>query len=267
MTVRRCALAFAISIAILAPASSHAELTAQEIMQRVVDRDEGETQTADVEMTLIDAGGDARVRKFRAFKKVFGEDTHQILFVVAPEDIRNSGFLTYDYDAPSRDDDQWLYLPALQKSKRLAGGSKRDSFFGSDFSYADLASVPIDAYSFELASEDKVRGQPVWIIRATPTTEQERERTGYREVVHFVRKDNFVVVRALYVSERAGRAKYLDVTELEQIDGIWIPTEIVMITKEAKAETHRTILRNRNVRVNDPIDDDYFSIRYLERGL
>ena len=74
----------------------------------------------------------------------------------------DTGFLTYDYDDPVRDDDQWLYLPALKKTKRIATGDKSGSFMGSDFSYADLTSRELDRYDFRLMKQAEVNGVAVW---------------------------------------------------------------------------------------------------------
>ena len=52
--------------------------------------------------------------------------------------MKNTGFLTYDYDASGKDDDQWLYLPALGKTKRIASSDQSGAFMGSDFNYSDL---------------------------------------------------------------------------------------------------------------------------------
>ena len=60
------------------------------------------------------------------------------MFFLSPADVKDTGFLTYDYDEEGRDDDQWLYLPALKKTKRIASGDKSGSFMGSDFTYADM---------------------------------------------------------------------------------------------------------------------------------
>ncbi len=89
------------------------ELSAREIMQRVQDRDDGDNGKQDMEMILIDKNGAQRVRHIRSFGKDRGEDELQLMFFISPADVKNTGFLTYDYDAGEKDDDQWLYLPAL----------------------------------------------------------------------------------------------------------------------------------------------------------
>jgi hypothetical protein len=106
---------------------------AREIMEKVDARDDGDNQTSDLEMVLIDKNGYERVRKIKSFSKDKGEDRLRLMFFMEPADVEDTAFLTYDYDDPDRDDDQWLYLPALKKTKRIASSDKDNAFMGSDF--------------------------------------------------------------------------------------------------------------------------------------
>ena len=236
-------------------------------MQWVEDRDDGDDRIADLEMILIDKRGNERIRKIRSFTKDFGEDEHQLMFFLEPADVKDTGFLTFDYDDPERDDDQWLYLPALKKTKRIATGDRSGSFMGSDFSYADLASRKLDRYDYELMQETEVGGLKVWQVESIPRTEEEIDETGYTKSILFVRQDNYVVIRAVHWVKRGGRLKYLDVKKLELIEGIWVPTEMHMTTKKGKVTLHKTVFRNRNVRFGQDLADDLFSTRRLETGL
>ncbi len=240
---------------------------ARAIMQAVQDRDDGDNGISELEMVLIDKRGNERVRRIRSFAKEFGPDDYSLMFFLEPADVKETGFLTYDYDDEDRDDDQWLYLPALGKTKRIAAGDKSGSFMGSDFSYADMTERPLAAYDYRLLEESEVRGHPVWVIESVPRTEKERDETGYTKSVSFVRKDNHVVVRAKSWVKKGQRNKYMDVKKLEQIDGIWVATEITMTTKKGKATVHKTVLRSHDVRFNQDLDEDLFSTRQLEKGL
>ncbi len=240
---------------------------ARAIMKAVDERDDGDDGISDLEMILIDKRGNERVRRIRLFVKDFGKDDYQLMFFLEPADVKDTGFLTYDYDDEDRDDDQWLYLPALKKTKRIATGDKSGSFMGSDFSYADLTSRPLKNYDYRLLQEGEVDGAPVWIIEAIPRTEEEIDETGATKTVSFVRKDNYVVVRAKTWLKKGGRNKYLEVKSLERIDGIWVPTEMHMTTKKGKKVLHKTVLKNENVRFNQDLAEDLFSTRQLEKGL
>jgi hypothetical protein len=244
-----------------------AEMSAREIMQAVEDREDGDNKSSDMKMVLIDKNGDTRTREIRSFDKDKGEDNQRIMFFLSPADVKDTAFLTYDYDAYEKDDDQWLYLPALRKSKRIASSDKSGSFMGSDFSYSDMTQKNLDAYDFTIMKEGEVRGHKVWLIESVPKTKEEIEETGYTKSIAFVRQDNFVVVRAVHWVKEGKRLKYLDVTKLEQIDGVWTIIEMNMTTKKGKATLHKTELSFANVKYNQGLDEQMFTVRRLEKGL
>ena len=101
-------------------------------MEKVNARDVGERSISEMEMILIDKKGNKRVRKLKTYGLEQGKDSKSLMFFISPADVKNTGFLTYDYDESGKDDDQWLYLPALRKTKRIASGDKSGSFMGSD---------------------------------------------------------------------------------------------------------------------------------------
>jgi len=260
---------FLTTTALLAlPFASAAEpKTGREIMDLVDARDDGDNASQDMQMVLIDKRGSQRKRTIRSMRKDFGEDSYSIMFFLSPADVKDTGFLTYDYDEFSKDDDQWLFLPALKKVKRIASSDKSGSFMGSDFSYADMTDRKLDNYDYKLMKETSVDGVPVWQVEAIPNNPEEIEETGYTKSVSFVRQDNYVVIRAVSWLKKGKRLKYLDVKKLEQIDGIWVPTEMHMTTKKGKTTLHKTVLLLDNVRFDQGHEDDLFTTRRLEKGL
>ena len=240
---------------------------AREIMQKVEDRDDGDNQTVDMVMMLVDRNGDERVRKIHSFVKDFGEDTYRIMFFLHPPDVKDTGFLTYDYDDPEKDDDQWLYLPALRKTKRIATDDKSSSFMGSDLNYSDMTSKDLEDYDFEIQKEMKDRGHDVWLIQSTPRTKEVIDETGYEKSLLFVRKDIYFVARSVHWVKDGGYLKYVDVKELKQIDGIWVATETLVTKKKGKVTEHKTILNMENTQFNQNLEEDLFTVRQLEKGL
>jgi outer membrane lipoprotein-sorting protein len=240
---------------------------ARAIMEKVDARDDGDHQTADMEMTLIDKNGHQRKRSIRSFSKDMGDDTYRLMFFREPADVRNTGFLTYDYEDPDRDDDQWLYLPALRKTKRIASSDKSGSFMGSDLTYADMTSRNLDDYDFTLKKEMDVKGEPVWLIESIPRSKKVIKETGYAKSLLFVRKDNYYVIRGVHWVKNGGYLKYLDTRTLEQIDGVWVGTEMHITKKKSKKMVHKTEMYWKNVRFNQDFADDLFTIRRLEKGL
>ena len=247
--------------------SSLFAITGQEIAQTVHDRDEGDNSTANMKMTLIDKNKKQRVRNLKTYTKDKGEDTLKLMFFLTPADVRNTGFLTYDYEDSNRDDDQWLYLPELKKVKRIASSDKSSSFMGSDFTYSDMTSKNVEDYTYEIMKEPLVGGHKTWQMLVTPKSNKTIEETGYTKSIMFIRQDNFVVVQALNYVKSGKKLKYMKILGLEKIDGIWTTTKIQMVTKKGKKTLHKTILEFSDIKYNQNLEESFFATRTLERGL
>jgi len=242
------------------------DAVARGIMEKVDARDDGKTLEQDMVMVLIDKNGKKRVRNLHTYSKDFGVDEHQIMFFKSPADVKNTSFLTYDYDSASKDDDQWLYLPALKKVKRIPSSDKSSSFMGSDFSYFDMTDRDLEDYDFKLLKEIKVRGKDAWMIEATPRNSKIVKESGYTKTIAIIRKDNHMVVRSIGFL-RNGKKKYLDMKRLHKQGGVWLPDEMTMTTKKGKSTLHKTILKFSHIKLNKSISNDMFTTRRLEKGL
>jgi hypothetical protein len=240
---------------------------ARAIMEKVDARDDGDNQTSDMKMILIDKRGHQRIRTISTFNKDKGEDTYRLMFFLEPADVKDTAFLTWDYDDPNRDDDQWLYLPALKKSKRIASSDKSGSFMGSDLNYSDMTDRNLEDYDFFLKKEMDVRGHRAWLIESIPRSRKVVRETGYTKSLIIVRQDNYFVIRAVHWVDDGGDLKYLDVKKLEQIEGIWVATEMHVTRKKGKQLAHKTILKRDNVKFNQDLDLELFTVRRMEKGL
>lgn len=257
-------LTIGLAIGLAGPAQA---LTGREIMEKVDARDDGDNSTARQEMTLIDKNNKQRVRQMRTFSKDKGDDTLRLTFFLAPADVKGTGFLTFDYYSGEKDDDQWLYLPELRKTKRIASSDKSSAFMGSDFSYADMTRRVLDEWKFKLLKETEVRGHKVWIVESLPATKVVEDRYGYTKSLVLVRQDNFFPVRAVHWVKKGKKMKYFDVRKLEKIDGIWVGTELHMKTVKNKKTLHQTLLKFFDLKFNQEVDEKMFSVRKLEQGL
>jgi hypothetical protein len=252
---------------ILPAMASTDDSRARKIMEMVENRDDGDRMVSTVHMLLIDKNGNRREKRLISYTRDYGKDTRKILFVDNPVEIRNTGFLSYDYDGSAKDDDQWLYLPAIGKTKRIASRDKSSSFMGSDLNYSDMTSLETDDYNYKLVKETKIDGHKVWIIQSTPKTAKVREETGYKKSILAVRQDNYVVIKAKKWTSEGGYVKYMDVRKLARIDGIWVSVEILITKKQGDVIKHRTLIQKSDVKFGQDLRDDMFSIRRLEKGM
>ena len=248
-----------------------AELTALEVIQQVDDRYDGDTVSADVTMVLIDRRDRQRTRDLQIYSKDYGRDTRTLSQFESPVDIRGTSYLNFDWDNPDRDDDSWLYLPALQRVKRIASSDTSDSFLGSDFTYADINGIEVDWFDYRFVNESEmVDGFDTWVIEAIPKAEfkdRAEDSTGYSKLQSWIRKDIFIQVRGQAWELRGNRIKYFTSSDIEEIDGIWTVKRLQAVSTRSGRQEHATVLQLNEVKYNENVDDDMFSTEYMQRGL
>jgi outer membrane lipoprotein-sorting protein len=189
-----------------------------------------------------------------------GKDRKSIMFFQEPADVKGTGFLTWDYDDEDRDDDRWLYLPAMKKTRRISGSSaKKEYFMGSDFTYDDMGNRSVDADNHKLLREENYEGEACYVVESTPKSDEGL----YSKQVGWIRKDNYVVLKVEFYDRMGGLMKELQVDELEQIDGIWTATRMTMQNHQRK---HRTVISLSSLEYNIPVDNTLFTVNSLEKG-
>ncbi len=263
---KRSLIGFALGVLLLTANLVADDAKARAIMKKVDARDDGKTLEQNIFIVLIGKNCKKRTRDIKSYTKDFGADEYRLLFFKSPADVKNTAFLTYDYNKASKDDDQWLYLPALGKVKRIPSTDKSSSFMGSDFSYFDMTDRNLEEYDFKLLKETKVHGQAAWVIQSTPRSRKTIKESGYTQTIVIVRKDNYMVVRAINYMKN-GKKKYLDLRRIHKQKGIWVADEMTMTTKKGKRMTHKTVLKFKNIKVNKPLNDALFTTRRLSKGL
>jgi outer membrane lipoprotein-sorting protein len=180
----------------------------------------------------------------------------------APADVRGTALLSIEN--ADREDDQWLFLPALKKSRRISAAAKSDSFVGSDFAYEDLGAEEIDQHDYRLLREDAVDGTPVYVVEATPNNDQRKRESGYSRREIFVRKDNAAIARIDFYDRQKELLKILRTRDIRQVPSTktWRAQTIEMANQKTG---HTTVIAYGTFVINKGISDDTFTIRELER--
>ena len=240
---------------------------ARRIMEKVDAVEDGDNRTADMLMILTDKNGAKRKKYFKTFSKEYGDDSKQLMIIDRPANVRNSGFLTFDYDMPDKDDDQWLYLPSLGRPKRIATGDKDGSFMGSDLNYSDMTSRELEDYDYRILKEMTLKDEKVWLIESLPRSEEVIDRTGYKKSILAVRQDIYMVSRIKAWPAKGSHVKITDFNDLEKINGIFVHKDVRVIKKSGKSITHKTQLLLSDIKFNQNLSDDLFTLRRLEKGL
>ena len=233
-------------------------LTGRDIMVMVDEAPDGDDRKSTIEMVLINRRNKKRVRVMSSFGKDFGKDTKKLMAFKKPMDIKGTAFLSWEYDDPSRDDDKWLYMPALRKVRRISGASTNDYFMGSDFTYDDMGDRNVDEDDHTLMGEDPLNGQACWKIKSIP----KEDDSLYDEKILWVSQTAHKTIKAEYYDAQ-GLIKTYTVEDLNEHQGFWT---IFKMKMENHREQHATVMTLSDVEYNTGVDETFFSVNTISRG-
>ncbi len=251
-------IAIIISIG-FSPEVTGQSLTGKQIIEKVYNRPTGDDQTSDLTMTLINKSGAQRVRVIKQFTKDLGEVEKSIMFFLSPADVKNTSFMSWTYDS-DQSDDQWIYLPALRKTKRISSDSKSDYFMGSDFTYDDLGDRKLEDDTHKLLRDETLDGKDCYVVESVSKDEDYM----YSKTVVWVNKSNFIGVKKEFYDEDEDLLKILTIKEVEKISDIWVITNSEMKNVQ---KNHRTTIILSNIQISTGISDSKFTERMMTRGM
>ncbi len=249
-----------IAALLLLAAEGYAQ-TGREIAERVKNRADGETRYAEMQLTLVKKNGSKRERKMISWAMDEGKDTKKIMFFTYPGDVKGSGFLTWDYDQAGKEDDKWLYLPAMKKTRRISGSSsKTDYFMGTDFTYDDMGGRSIDEDKHTLLREEMRDGYKCWVLESIPLDGREI----YSRKLSWIRQDCDTAVYVEFYDKLDKLHRVMTVHDLQQVNGYWTIMKMEMKNVQSGHSTQITV---SGPQYDVAVDKSLFTVAKLERGL
>ena len=253
-------LVFTIVIALAVNVFAQDKLSGLEVVQKVYDRPEGNDMQSELTMTLTNSRGDARVREIKQFIKDMGKVEKKIMFFQSPADVRNTSFMNWSYTEEGKDDDQWIYLPALKKVKRISSDSKSDYFMGSDFTYDDLGDRRPTDDTHKILREEKLNDEDCYVVESTPKDEEYM----YSKTISWVIKDKWIGLKKDFYDEDEEHLKTLTVKKYGKISGYWIISGSEMKNVQ---KNHTTNMSLKNIKIDTGIADNKLTERMMKRGI
>jgi hypothetical protein len=251
-----------LALAMLAPAPAAAQSGA-EIMQkhRQVHRLKDEEER--LLLRLVSKSGGVKERRVARYTMNGAGDLDKILIrFVAPRDVENTALLTWE--ARDGNDDQWLYLPATKKPKRIAASGKKNRFMGTDFTYEDLRAENTAVHTYTTTGSETVDGGECWVIESVPANERQAADTAYGKRRLWIRKDTHTLLKREYYDKQGRLEKVETQRKYVNVAGsAWRPDEIEM--HDVQNGT-RTVLVVERRAVDRGLKDDFFSEAELTRG-
>jgi len=244
----------AVLLALTGLAAAQRYTTAQEVVDAMEAQPAPTTTIATMSMTITAASGHSLTRVMQIWTA--DEGRSQLIKFLEPADVRGSGFLSVE--KASGETETMIYLPALGRVRRVAGGQKQDSFFGSDFSYEEISSLSGDfGDDFDSALKETLPG-PTYVLEGTAKPGSE---SSYDRIVYQVPEATLVPERVDFY--RGGElVKTLTISATSQVGDYTIPSTIRM---ETVATGSYTTLDQSDFSVDQDIPADVFTERFLQR--
>ena len=218
---------------------------------------QGDDGKATVNMVITDKNGNRREREFNILRKDVkdGGDQKYFVYFQKPADVRKMVYMVHKHADLGKDDDRWLYLPALDLVKRVAAGDKRTSFVGSDFLYEDVSGRSLEEDTHELIQTTEA----YYVVKNVPKKPDTVE-FGYFNVS--IDRKNFVPMKMEFFDKEGKLYRIIESKKVEKIQDFFtvVKSEVRDLKKESKTE-----MEFSGVQYNIKLNEDYFAERYLRR--
>ena len=246
-------------VAFAAPARAQ-ELDGHAIIDKADKLNRAKDEKDKLVMVIVSPRGEKRKRELTTwFQAGQGDDNKVLVRFDTPADVKGTGLLTLVH---GETDDQWLFLPDLRKSKRIAGATKSQSFMGTDFSNYDMRTEDIPGHVYARTGEEAIDGRACHTVEAKPKNDDKLDETGYARRTFWVDKERFTVPKVEYYDKNGKLLKVAISEGWKQFEGLWRPAKITMENKQEGSKTIVTYDRGREV--NKGVPDSTFTKQSLE---
>ncbi len=214
--------------------------------------------TADMTMTLKSKSGQTSTRNIRIRTlEVEGDGDKSLSIFDEPRDVKGTAMLTYSHGLDP--DDQWLYLPALKRVKRISSRNKSGPFMGSTFAFEDLGSQEVEKYSYKYIGEETCGDWQCYIIERYP----EYKHSGYTRQLAWIDKEGYRATKIEFYDRKKTLLKTLTAGDFQQyIDHYWRPGFMDMVNHQKGTSTR---LEWKNYQFQTGLDDGDFRSQALKR--
>ena len=223
----------ALSLCLLATGLAAADPAAERGLEIAVEADRRDTGfhdfAAELTMLLRNRQGEESLRSMRTKSlEVEGDGDKTLIVFDEPRDVKGTALLTFSHKVDP--DDQWLYLPALKRVKRISSRNKSGPFMGSEFAYEDLASQEVEKYTYRYIEDDTLDGQPMFLIERDPVD----ENSGYRRQLAWIDQAEYRPMKIEFYDRKDSLLKTLVFRGYRQyLDRYWRADQMYM-------ENHQT---------------------------
>lgn len=197
-------------------------------------RDQGwEDQATVSKMILRNSQGAESTREIRGkVLEVKGDGDKSLTVFDTPRDVKGTAFLSFTHTLKA--DEQWLYLPALKRVKRISSSNKSGPFMGSEFAYEDISSQEVAKYKYKFIKDDKYNGRDVFVTERYP----QYKKSGYTKQVAWIDKEMYQPLKIEFYDRKRSLLKILTQHDYKKyLNKYWRPSRLEMVNHQTGKST------------------------------
>lgn len=227
----------ALALPLLLAANVNAETPEDKGLAIATEADKRDTGFKDSEaqmtMELKNKQGKTSVRQVRVKTlEVDGDGDKGLSIFDTPRDIKGTASLTYSHAL--KPDEQWLYLPALKRVKRISSKNKSGPFMGSEFAYEDISSQEIEKYTYKYLRDETLNGIDCFVVERYPAY----KHSGYTRQVAWINKQEYRPEKIVFYDRKNSLLKTLSYSGYQQYLGqFWRADQMHMVNHQTGKST------------------------------
>ena len=236
--------------------------TGYDIMKKADEVAEPKTSSSTATLTIHSKKGSDRIREVIMMSKDYGDVKKSVIVFTTPKDVAGTGYLMFDYDDDDKDSDNWLYLPAMKKTRRIAssGSESEGSFMGTDFTYQDMGDRSLRKYDYNLLGEETVDGVACYKVECISKAGTEKDP----RFISYIGKTDYILRKCEFYDRQNQLHRVLTCTNFTTIKGF--TTAQVMKMENVQTGTWSLIESKNIVYDDEDLDDSLFTVAALEKG-
>ena len=250
-----------IVVALMITTSGVFAQTAKEISDKAMNTIDFEAMEMTLTLKIYNAKGQERVRQVSTASKQFGEINKTIMKFTAPADVKGISILIYDYK--NKDDDMWIYMPALRKTRRIVSNEKGKSFMGSEFTNADMSKPNMNDFEYKILSSETYNGHSCWKIETTCKNEDIEDENGFSKKIVWIEKGTYLCYKVEFYNfdSELFKIQYLQQYK-KQSNGKYFAFYMEM---ENKQNGRKSIMTINKFQIGSKLTENTFTPAMLEK--
>lgn len=226
--------------------------------RKAADQGWGSSQSQSLMILRNKQGKESRRQLRNKSLEITDDGDKSLTLFDSPKDIQGTVFLSFSHN--DKNDQQWLYLPALKRVKKISSRNKSGPFMGSEFAYEDLSSFEIDKFNFKWLRDHPCGEHQCYVVQSVPTDRY----SGYSKIITWLDHDFYRVHKIEFYDRKQSHLKTLVTSEFKLYQEKFWRSHHAMMTNHLTGKS--TELRLSNFKFNTGLTSKDFNKNALKRA-